>query len=502
MSKKTIFIIIIIVFLIVFGVYKIFLKKEKLGFTLANVSRGTISQQVSESGTVEKGEEIRLAFENTGRIEKIYVSVGDMAESRQNLVKLDTNKLSLQLEEAEAAFRIIQAEKASTELSFKEAQQSLKDAQSLAEENLANAYQDALNDLDDAYLKTYNAYTTVSFLKRTYFDRGDLESITVADNKDKIERNLNQEKIYIDSAKKTLKNEDIDTILLKVNEALINTKDALETVRNVAETGAYRDIVPSLERTSLDTQKLNIITANSNIVSSQQNISTIKINNATNINTATSRVNEIENQLKENQEGLYQAKIKQAEAKIALLQNQIQDSLLKSPTKGQITGIEIKEGEIVQPGQLVIYFLPANPFQIKVDIYEEDVVKLSVGNEVDITLTAFPEKILKGKLVSIDPAEKLVEGVVYYEATIDFQDYPEGIKPGMTADVIIKPLSKNDVLVIPGAAIEQKNGKTIVQVLKGKDFEEREIEIGLKGSDNMVEVISGLSEGEEVVIKD
>ena len=502
MNKKTIIVIIITIFLILFGVYMAFLRKEKPGFTLVKVSRATISQEVSETGTVEKGEEIKLAFENIGKIEKIYVSIGDTIESKQNLVKLDTNKLSLQLEEAEAAFRIIQAEKANAELSFIEAQQSLKDAQALAEEDLANSYQDALNALDDAYLKIYNAYTTVSSVKRTYFERGDLESITVADNKDKIGRNLDQTKLYIDNAKKTLKNEDIDTALLKVNEALINTKDALEMVRNVEETGAYKDIVSSTDRASLDTQKLNVNTANSNILSSRQNISTIKINNTTNINTATSKVNEIENQLKESQEGLYQAKIKEAEAKVALLRNQIQESVLKSPTKGQITGIEMKEGEIVQPGQLAISFLPANPFQIKVDIYEEDVVKLSVGNEVDITLTAFPDKILKGKLISIDPAEKLIEGVVYYETTIDFKDYPEGIKQGMTADVVIKSFSKNDVLVIPEAAIEQKDNKTIVQVLKGKDFEQREIMIGLKGSDDMVEVISGLNEGEEVVIKD
>lgn len=500
MSKKRIFLFVLIALVVIFGIYKGFIQKKKPTFTLAKVTHGTVSQEVSETGTVEKGEEIKLAFENTGRIEKIYISTGDTVESKQNLVKLDTNKLSLQLEEAEAAFRIIQAERTNAELSFVEAQQNLEDAQALAEETLANSYQDALNILDDAYLKTFNAYTVVSSLKRTYFDRGDLESITIAENKDKIGSNLDQEKLYIDSAKKTLKNEDIDTALLKVQEALINTKDALEAVRNVAETGAYRDIVPSLERTSLDTQKLNVNTANSNIVSSIQNISTIKINNATNINAATSKVNEIENQLKENQEGLYQSKLEQAESKIALLRSQIQDSLLKSPTDGQITGIEMREGEIVQPGQLVVSFLPANPFQIKVDIYEEDVVKMRVGNPVNIGLTAFPNEFFKGKIVSIDPAETLKEGVVYYETTIDFENPPEEIKPGMTADMTITTMTKENVLVIPNAAIQASNGQTMVQVLNGKKIESRQIEIGIKGSDGTIEVVSGLKEGEEVII--
>jgi multidrug efflux pump subunit AcrA (membrane-fusion protein) len=144
--------------------------------------------------------------------------------------------------------------------------------------------------------------------------------------------------------------------------------------------------------------------------------------------------------------------------------------------------------------------IPDNPFQITVDIYEEDVVKLAIGNAVEIKLTAFPDKIFKGKVVSIDPAEKIIEGVVYYEAKIELEDYPETIKPGMTADLTIKTVTKENVLAIPGAAIEEKDNKTTVQVFKKRHLETREIEIGLKGSNDIVEVISGLEEGEEVAI--
>lgn len=470
MSKKRIFLFVLIALVAIFGIYKGFIQKKKPTFTLVKVSRGTVSQEVSETGTVEKGEQIELAFKNTGRIEKIYFKVGDKIEKGQDLVSLDKKELLLQLEDAEAALQVVQAEKANSEVSLKDAQQNLDDTMTTGEKSLADAYQDSLNYLDDAYLKTYNAYTTVSLVKRTYFERGDQESITVADNKDRIEVNLNQEKIYIDSAKKTLKNEDIDTALLKVNEALINIKDALEIIRNAAESGAYKDIVSSTDKASLDTQKLNINTTNSNIVKSQQNISTIKINNMTNINAATSKVEEIENQLKENQDGLYQAEIAQAEAKISLLNNQIQETILKIPTSGQIINIEKREGEIVQGGQSVISFLPTNPFQVKVDIYEEDVVKISVENPVDITLTAFPNDIFKGKVISINPAEKIKEGVVYYETTIDFDNPPEKIKPGMTADLTIKAMTKDNVLIIPSTAVETVNGKTIVQVLNGKKY--------------------------------
>ena len=484
MSKKKTFLLLLLVIFVAFLVYRVFFSKTKPNFTLTKVVRGNISQEVSASGAVEQGEKIDLAFKNSGRVEKIYVKVGDKIEANQDLIKLDANELFFQLKEAEANLQEIQAEATK------------------AEQNLTDAYQDALNVLDDAYLKIYNAYNVVYFIKRTYFTRSDLESISVEDNRYKIEQALDQIKSYIDNAKKSLKNEDIDTALSKAGETLSTTRDYLEIIRNTIENSVYKDIVLSTDKASLDTQRLNINTSYDNIISSQQNIYMIKMDNVTSINAAQSKVSGIGSQSQEAQEGLYQAKIKQAEANVDLIKNQINESVLKSPTKGQITEVNINEGEIAQPGLVVISMIPDSPFQIKVDIYEEDVVKMSIGNSVDIELTAFPNEIFKGKVISINPAEKIKEGVVYYETTIDFENPPEKIKPGMTADLVIKTMTKENVLVIPQAAVTESDGQVMVQVLSGKKIDTRQIEIGMKGSNDLVEVVSGLKEGEEVAIKD
>jgi len=529
MNKKTIIAIIVIVILVIFGVYKVFIQKEKPGFTLIKVSRGTISQEVSETGTVEKGEEIKLAFENTGKIEKIYVKIGDEVETNTKLAELNTNQLSIQLKEAEASLGVAQAnlDKLLVGVSPEEIKVYQTDIQNsqisleTAKENLIQAYDDALNILDDSYLKLFNAFNAVDIIYKKYFTGSDQESIKFKENKIIIETSASRAKYYLDIAKTENKNENVDNALSEMKNSCNITSSSLAILRTVCDDGIYYSSVSSTDKTSIDTQRTNISTALTNITNSHQLISSTKLT----LKSAEGQLQKDQDELalliaKPRQEDidLYQAQIKQAEAQIELIKDQIAKSAIFSPLKGQITKINKKEGEIVQATEQFIYLISANPFQIKVDIYEEDVVKLSVGNEVDITLTAFPDKILKGKLVFIDPAEKLVEGVVYYEATIDFdvsasststlseiewvEDYPQGIKPGMTADVIIKSFSKNDVLVIPGAAIEQKGGKAMVQVSKGKNFEEREIEIGLKGSDDMVEVISGLSEGEEVIIKD
>jgi len=500
-NRKTIVIIIIAVLIIGFGVWQGFFKKEEPSFTLTEVFRGNISQEVSETGQVKKGEEINLNFKSAGKIEKIYVEVGDNVIIGQDLAKLDASQLFIQLTEAKAGLAVIEAGKKDAQISLESARQKLEDTIATTNERIEKTYKDALSTLDDSYLKIYNSFIFINLLKCTYFERGDVESINIAENKETIERALNQAKFYINKAKDSQNKEDIDTALLEAKEVLLKIKKALENIRNMIEVGGYREIVPIADKNSLDTHKLNINSVHSNIISSQTDISLTKTTNATEINTAQSQVSVLENQLQEGENSLYQAQINQARAKIQLLENQIKDSHLKSPTQGQITKINKKVGEQSMLGDSIVSLLPVVPFTIEADIYEEDVVKINIGNPVDISLVAFPEQSFKGKVISIDPAEKLIEGVVYYQVTIAFEKFPEGVKPGMTADLVIKTASKENVLIIPEDAVQEKDSKIVVEVLKDNLIEEREIKTGLKGSNNLVEVISGLKEDDKILLR-
>jgi len=531
MNKKAIFAI-IIVMLLALGLYQGFLKKEKPTFTLAEVVRGNISQEVSETGQVKKGEEINLSFKNSGRIEKIYVEVSEEVKKGDILAAEESTQIKIQLQGAKVALSLAQAQLnkllagaspeeiqvaktsvSNAEIALKDAGISLEDVESQAEENLNASYEDAENLLGDAYLKAYNAKIFTDLIQKTYFTSNDQGSLKVKENKDKIETSVSLIKSYLG----VVKHEDIDIALSETKEALNDISNALKVIREVCEEPIYLNAVSSTDKTSLDTQRGYINTAITSVTNSQQTISSAKLTNEAEINAAKANVSTAEGALaaakdqlslitaapRQEDIDLNQAKIDQAQSEINLLKAQIEDAILISPTNGEITQINKRIGEIAQPSltEPVISLLPDNPFQITVDIYEEDVVKIGIGNSVDINLTAFPNEVFKGKVISIDPAEKIKEGVVYYETTIDFENPPEKIKPGMTADLTIKEMTKENVLVIPKSAIEEKENKTTVQVLRGKNLETREIEIGLKGSNDMVEVISGLKEGEEVAIK-
>jgi len=287
--------------------------------------------------------------------------------------------------------------------------------------------------------------------------------------------------------------------------------NGLGVIRDMTEVAHYADVVSATDKTSLDTERLSINTALTNVINAQQTITSTRLTGEASLNTAQGELNKAKDELtlktaqpSQANIDLYQAKEKQAQAKLDLLENRIWESTLRSPAQGQVIKINREVGETWQPSltESVITLLPASPYEIEVDIYEEDIVKMVVGNEVSISLIAFPDETFQGKIIAINPAEELIEGVVYYTVAINFIETPEGIRPGMTVDLVIKTAAKENVLTIPEDAIEEKDGKNIVQVfLDEQGIEDREIEIGLVGSDDMVEVLSGLNEGEKVIVE-
>jgi len=501
MTKKLIFIIIIVAVVLSVGVYYLFIKDGNPTYILEKVVRGTITQDVSETGSVKGSEKTELGFRNSGRIKNIYVDVGDEVGAGQSLAQLDTAQLYIELDGDKADLEVAKAKNRDAGVSLESAEQSLEDVMSLAQEDLENAYGDALTLLDNSYLKVYNTYNTVFQIQRDYFIYSDQEAREVIEEKYKIKGNLERTEISVDNAKSDPQKENIDLTLSKVKGFLEAVSDSLEAVRDATKSTTYRESVSATDKTSLDTQRTNITNTITDIVNTQQIISTTKITNETNIHSAEASVSELKKQLEENKgsSGLYQAQIDQAQAKVRLLEDKITEAVLRAPSNGKITNINKRKGEVVQPANSVISFLSEAPFQIEVDIYEEDIVKVKIGDPVDIDLVSFPDQALEGKVTLIDPAEKIVEGVVYYKVTIDFLEAVKGIKPGMTADITIITNKKENVLVIPKGTVKKINGKNIVQVFKDGEIEEREIEIGLEG-DDFIEVISGLEEGEEVFV--
>lgn len=472
-ARKGLIIVAVIVVIIVIIFFNPFSKKEN-GLQIGKVTKGTIVQEVSETGSIEPSQEIQLGFRTSGRVGSVSVKVGDVVARGAELASLDKANLFIQLDQARASLSVAQTQ--SSKLS--------KDARDAASQNLNDAYKDALNTLDDAYLKIYNAYNAVASLQSTYFSSTDQEGIKIVDNKALINDSLNAVKLPLDAAKISLNHNDIDNAISVMKNSLKNTSDALKIIREACEQGVYYSRITAADKTIIDNQKSYVITALTNTTNAEQTISSDKIS----LQTA------------EDQIGYYQAKVEESQANVNSLQQQILDATIRAPIAGVITKVDKKVGETIQGAELPITLISSDPLQIKVNIYEEEIVKIKVDNPVNIKVAAFPDETLAGKVIAIDPAEKLIDGVVYYEITIAFDQMKDGLKAGMTADIVIETARKDNILIIPREAVRE-NGKTTVLVYKNKETSERDVEMGLQGNNNEVEVISGLSEGEEIVIK-
>lgn len=531
-KKSKIIISIVLAVIVLGGLYRVFFFKNNNNYSSVQVERRDIVQEVSAVGQIKRGEKIDLGFERGGKIEEIYIEAGERVKEGQKLIKLDTEQLDIQLNEARATLKLAQAQLDkllagaspeeiqvaqtavdNAEISLENAQKDLENARIKAEENLQSTYENALNVLESASIKVSAVASDVDLIQRTYFTSNDQDSINVKEQKSIIDDAKDKIETYLDLAKQDPTNENIDLAISKIKTFLKKIYNALDRIQEICEKPAWKNVISFTYKTYLDNDKTYINTSLSKVVNSQQAISLTKITNKSNIDRVRATVDLAQGTLKSAQDELalklapprqedidfYQAQLDQAKARVKLLENQIYKATLRSSVDGQIVKVNKETGEQVVVGEPVVVLIPSGPFQIEVDIAEVDIGKVKLGNPAKITLDAFGGEEFSGKVIEIDPAQTIIAGVVYYKTKVSFDSNKEGIRPGMTANVDIITSLKSNVLAIPSRAVIENDRKRFVRVPLKKGYKLVEVSVGLKGSDGYIEILSGLKEGDKVI---
>lgn len=136
--------------------------------------------------------------------------------------------------------------------------------------------------------------------------------------------------------------------------------------------------------------------------------------------------------------------------------------------------------------------------QTKVNVSEIDVTSVEVGQKATLTLDAFPDKTFAGKVVAIDTNGSVSSGVTTYPVTIVFDSAAGHIYPNMAVSAVIITKVKNDVLLVPSAAVQTSNGDTSVRVMKNGQPQQVSVTVG-DASDTQTEITAGVNEGDTVV---
>jgi multidrug efflux pump subunit AcrA (membrane-fusion protein) len=194
------------------------------------------------------------------------------------------------------------------------------------------------------------------------------------------------------------------------------------------------------------------------------------------------------------------ARVLVEEAALAGLATDLTKRRLVAPIDGVVTDIAVDVGETVAPGRAVVSLNAQGNFEIVSNVSEVDIAKVAVGQSVHITLDAFSRsEEWVGHVTKIHPAEKVVEGVIFYEIRVMFDEDDARLKSGMTANLAVETAKRDDALRLPLRALRQVGGVDYVDVLVDGAAVETEVKLGVENSTH-AEVIAGLAEGDLVIV--
>ncbi len=199
----------------------------------------------------------------------------------------------------------------------------------------------------------------------------------------------------------------------------------------------------------------------------------------------------------------FYAQVGQAQSQLSSAEARLRKTEVRAPFDGIITNIDVSVGEAVTAGVSVagVQSTTSN-YRVLVDVPEADIVKLALDDSAIITFDAYGDDLkVLGYVGAINAGENDIESVVYYSVEVYLNGGDELVlKSGMSADVIVNTDLKQNVLFVQQRGVyEYEDGTKYVRVPNGDFYEERAITTGLRGDSGLIEVISGLSEGDEVI---
>jgi len=174
-----------------------------------------------------------------------------------------------------------------------------------------------------------------------------------------------------------------------------------------------------------------------------------------------------------------------------------------APTDGTITHTLFDPGEEIAMNRPVIKMIGTEKYDIEAQIPEADIVKVKPGQKVKITLDAYGDDLIfYGTVLSENPDQTKIQDAIYYKVDISIDPQDKEIKPGMTANVTIFTAERDNVLVIPGRTIRHNENGDYVRLLKNNQARQVKITTGLRGDEGRVEILSGLQEGDLVILRE
>lgn len=544
LKKKWWWIISILVVLVGGGVLAaVFGNKQAVSYVTEKVVKQDLLQTVEVTGSVESADQIDLNFNTAGTISQILVKTGDQVKSGQALAYLSAGSLSAQVANARAAvdlaqsdldklvagasnedIQVLQERVTDAEADYQAALSALSNLEATRDQEMSDLRNESLNILNDKnFVVDYSLDLVYNMILDSdadnYLYTTDYNIFAQAKSDYRTANNATDDlALAISQAQTSGTQADILVALDNLEDILQDTATALSSTFNVwlvaIENSVFTESIIEANKASINTQSTVVNTAISTVHSTAASLRTRELYYQTEITTKNNAIVTAANAVNLAKANLNvtladprefdikaaQARVDQAKANLNRYLSDLSETVIKAPVDGLITKIDFDKGEQTSLAKSVITMIGLSTLQIEVDVPESDITKIAVSDTVDITLDALTsEDIFKGTVTFIDPAATVINEVIYYKVKVLFNEQNEAVKAGMTADLTIMTDKREQVLTIPVRAVVTKDGQKIVQVLENNLPVDKEVTVGLRGDSGLVEVLSGLSEGEDVI---
>lgn len=461
-------------------------------FQTVRVERGTIVATAFAVGNLAPRHEVNLVFSTLGTVAEVNIEEGDYVETGQILATLDTTDLEWDVANAELNLEITEAELDRLKAKPDEGVLASTQARLVAAQEVLSATLTGASPDDIAA-----ANATLAAAQANY-------NLVVSKPQPEA---IRRAELQLEQAKNSLWNAQAQRdVACNLELKSTSVCDAHEAIVGNGHVQIEMALL-AVEQAKAPATEAEIQQARSQVQSAQAQLDKLLAGpGQADIATAEAQVIQVQAQLDQLQAGpspeelhIAETRVQQARLALQRLKDKLSDTVIVAPFSGVVSAIGYRPGDVVRPELVGIILVDLSELQIELKVAEVDIGQVQIGQPAEIILDAFPDRAIAGKVASIASAARSELGVVNYPVTITLAENAPNFKPGMTGNVSIMVGQRENVLLVPNRAVRRARGRYLVKILQGNQPIDVPVRIGLN-NETMTEIVSGLTEGEQVVL--
>lgn len=485
-------VLIILIILIVIGV-ALGSGNNEVSYRTVTIEKGDIVSSLSGSGTITAVESRKEIAKVSSTVEEIYFEEGDVVNEGDAIIKLDSEAYEMNLKSQQASVQ--QAEISKQNLNRQVENMKIKATASGTIRNLIideGSY--VTNFLHVCDIDSTSRYeVTMKFLASAAerVSIGNKAEILLVDSYSYVNGYVS----YVGTSKSNLAS---GGVVIDITITVDSSEYSLDGLKAKASIIANDGGKITSSETGVFKRKLS----SQVLANASGEVSKLYVKEGQYVN-AGDMIAELENEDILASLQTTNVSLQNAYDQLKYAKDKLDDYTITAPISGTITMQTIKVGDVVATGTLLTTVSNTEEFEFQIPIDELDISKISMDNKVLVTVDAIRETEntpIVGRISKIPLEGITVGGVTDYYITVAIPA-TDGLRISMNASAEIILAERNDVLMLPVEAIQKENGKIFVQIVKNGVAEKVEITTGISNS-GYAEIVSGISEGDEVVIPD